>query len=455
MSTTLRRRTHATLTAAILVALGLLGPTAAGAVPARAGSTTGDETARTAWWVSRASVANDGSETAGTGPSESYRVPAISGDGRFVAFSSTAPDLVRGDTNGTADVFVRDRRRAITRRVSVGSSGRQADGESSAPAISASGRFVAFSSRATNLAPRDREARSDVFVRHLETGRTRLVSKDLPAWWARGRHSSPTVSANGRFVAFVSTRNDPAVGTRSRVFVRDRRTGTTRPVVRPAPDSGFEAQPVISAGGRFVVLVSSERLSADDRDEESDVFVVHRRSGRVQRVAIGRRDAAVHRSVHFPAISSDASRVAVMVFTGTSRAGTTTHIAIWDRSTGRARIVSQTASGRLLDNPVPPDPARPVGLSGDGRHVAFIAAAGLVADDDNRAWDLYVRDLDDDSLSLVTRSRRGAPADGDTVSAVFAADGRHVAFLSGASNLVPGDTNGADDVFVARRAQAR
>ena len=93
--------------------------------------------------------------------------PAISADGRFVAFSSDATNLVPGDTNGTADVFVRDRQTGTTRRVSVGPGGAQGNGDSVDPALSADGRFVAFESDATNLVPGDTNGVDDVFVRTL------------------------------------------------------------------------------------------------------------------------------------------------------------------------------------------------------------------------------------------------------------------------------------------------
>ena len=128
--------------------------------------------------------------------------PAISADGRFVAFSSDATNLVPGDTNGTADVFVRDRQTGTTRRVSVGSGGAQGNGLSVDPAISADGRFVAFASDATNLVPGDTNGADDVFVRDRQTGTTRRVS--VGSGGAQGDRVSfdPAISADGRFVAF-------------------------------------------------------------------------------------------------------------------------------------------------------------------------------------------------------------------------------------------------------------
>lgn len=451
-----RRHSGRVLAAALATAFGLVAP----ATAAGGSTTTQTDVPRastvSSWSVSRVSVGSGGRQASGTdGPDEAYRVPAISGDGSLVAFSSTAENLVRGDTNGTADVFVRDRVRDLTVRVSVGPSGREADGASSEPAVSADGRFVAFASRATNLGRRDSDARQDVFVRDRHRGVTRLVSVSLPSRWAKGAVGQPSISRHGRFVAFVSTRRDPRWGTVSKVFVRDRHEGTTRAVVASASRNPYEGRPQVSAHGRFVVLESSAALTPDDRDEGPDVFVVDRRTGAAERVAIGRRDRAVQRVVVQPAISSDAGRVAVLVFTGNSRDGSTTNVAVWDRASGRTRIVSTTAAGHRLANPVPPDAARPVGISGGGRFIAFVARAGLVARDRNHTWDVYVRDLRDDSLELVTTGPRGGPADDATYSAVVSADGRHVAFLSSATNLVPADTNDVPDVFVARRGTAR
>ena len=116
----------------------------------------------------RVSLGLDGVQ--GDGPS--YE-PAISADGRFVAFQSEATNLVPGDTNSAPDVFVRDRKTGRTQRVSVRSDGAQGNGTSAAPAISADGRFVAFYSDATNLVPGDTNDQGDVFVHDRQTGTTR------------------------------------------------------------------------------------------------------------------------------------------------------------------------------------------------------------------------------------------------------------------------------------------
>ena len=153
--------------------------------------------------------------------------PDISADGRFVAFDSAASDLVSGDSNGQGDVFVRDRRFNVTRRVSVGSAGNQANGTSFIADISADGRIIAFLSAATNLVPGDRNGITDVFVRDRSTNVTRRVS---------GRQGAlpdivdkpVSISADGRFVAFTSVADNLVPGDTNGVldvFVRERRPG--------------------------------------------------------------------------------------------------------------------------------------------------------------------------------------------------------------------------------------
>jgi Tol biopolymer transport system component len=130
--------------------------------------------------------------------------PALSADGRFVAFESEASNLVPGDTNGERDVFVHDRQAGTTERVSVRRDGVQVRGSSYRPALSADGRFVAFVSRVHTLVPGDTNNKADVFVRDRRTGTTERVSVGPNGVQGNGRSDFPTLSADGRFVAFES-----------------------------------------------------------------------------------------------------------------------------------------------------------------------------------------------------------------------------------------------------------
>jgi Tol biopolymer transport system component len=211
----------------------------------------------------------------GQGNRESWE-GELSADGRFVAFTSFARNLVPGDTNGFTDVFVRDRQTGTTERVSVGAGG-QGDHESSHPALSADGRFVAFGSFASNLVPGDTNDSWDVFVRDRRTGRTERVSVSTGSGQGRGGSSSPTLSADGRFVAFHSHASNLVPGDtngRSDVFVHDRQTGRTeRTSVRPGGAPTLSAIPfhIIKTGKAEFQLTVSERPNPQERHDGTDI----------------------------------------------------------------------------------------------------------------------------------------------------------------------------------------
>jgi Tol biopolymer transport system component len=220
--------------------------------------------------------------------------PAISAAGRFVAFASYASNLVPGDTNNDFDVFVRDRKAQVTQRVSVGPGGQQANGNSFEPAISADGRLVAFSSGASNLVPGDTNGTSDVFVRDRKAQVTRRVSVGPGGQQANGESLKPAISAHGRLVAFSSGASNLVPGDTngtSDVFVRDRVAQVTRRIsVGPGGQqaNGGSHSPAISADGRFVAFVSrASNLVAGDTNGASDVFVRDRVAQVTRRVSVG------------------------------------------------------------------------------------------------------------------------------------------------------------------------
>ena len=209
----------------------------------------------------------------------SYGV-AISAGGRFVAFQSNATTLVPGKTNRAYDVFVRDRLSGTTERVSLGPGGVQGDGDSYGAAISADGRFVAFSSEATNLAKGDTNGTTDVFVRDRQKGTTRRVSVGSSGVQGNGQSFAGSFSADGRFVAFDSYAtnlvSDDTNGEND-VFVHDRQTRKTR---RASVGSGGVqgdwggAVAAFSPDGRLIAFTSySTNLVPGDTNGENDVFV--------------------------------------------------------------------------------------------------------------------------------------------------------------------------------------
>jgi Tol biopolymer transport system component len=214
----------------------------------------------------RVSVATGGARARRT--QVGSRQPAISGDGRYVAFISAASNLVAGDTNGALDVFVRDRVAGTTARVSLASGGAQARGGSVLPAISADGGVVAFVSTARNLVARDSNQAPDVFVRDLASATTQRVSVSAsdaqvhqPVHVAEGFR--PALSADGAIVAFASPSSELVASDRNRaddVFVRDRSAGTTSLVSVDSEGaqrrSADSRAPSLSADGRLVAFDS-------------------------------------------------------------------------------------------------------------------------------------------------------------------------------------------------------
>jgi Tol biopolymer transport system component len=276
--------------------------------------------------------------------------PAISANGRYVAFSSGATNLVSGDTNGVSDIFVRDLRAHRTIRVSVTSRGRQArcsaGCESTEPALSANGRYVAFESSATNLVAGDTNRLADVFVHDLRSMRTERVS----------------VSSSGRQGGGDRTNN------------------------------GSNA-PAISANGRYVVFHSyASNLVAHDTNRIADIFVRDRKARKTARVSVSSSGVQANQE----SLGAEA-------------------------------------------------------VSADGRYVAFTSlATNLVSHDVNEITDVFVRDLRSGTTKLVSLGVAGNQGDDASAAGgvVFSADDRYLAFSSWAGNLVPGDTNDKPDAFV-------
>jgi Tol biopolymer transport system component len=216
----------------------------------------------------------------GTGANNGCWWPSISADGRFVAWDSEATNLVSADTNRASDVFVHDRQSGATERMSVDDSGAQGAGWSSSASISADGRYVAFASTAWNLVPGDANGASDVFLHDRQTGKNELLSVDASGAQGDGPSGPPSLSADAQWVAFPSFATNLVAGDAngfSDVFLRDRRTGTNRLMsvdssgVQGDKNSGTSA---LASSGRFVVFMSdADNLVAGDTNALADVFV--------------------------------------------------------------------------------------------------------------------------------------------------------------------------------------
>lgn len=207
--------------------------------------------------VERASVNSEGVE----GDLSSYR-SGISADGRFVVFRSEATNLVPGDLNDWSDIFVHDRQTGQTIRVSVASDGTESDSYSRDPTISHDGRYVAFASRGENLVPGDSNNFVDIFVHDLSAGETQRVSVATDGTQANGDSWEPKISGNGRYVVFESDATNLAGASSDlvpNVFLHDLQNGVTELVTDDGlgpPYTGIQA--AISADGRYVAFLHQE-----------------------------------------------------------------------------------------------------------------------------------------------------------------------------------------------------
>lgn len=387
-------------------------------------------------------VSVDSAGNQADGPST---MPAVSADGRFVAFASAAGNLAPGDGNGERDIFVHDRSTGTTDRVSVDSAGNQANASSASPAISADGRFVAFVSAASNLVPGDSNGYDDVFIHDRETGATERVSVGRAGSQANDHSSLPAISANGRFVAFVSAAGNLVPGdTNSErdVFVHDRQTGITERV--SVDSAGNQANvgstsAAMSADGRFVAFASlALNLVQDDTNGESDVFVRDRQTGITERVSVDSDGSEGDGRSRSPAISADGRFVA---FESEARDlvprdfNRDQDVFVHDRQTGATERVSVNSAGKQTSNPSS-SPA----ISGDGRFVAFEAGQGnLVEGDINRFLDVFIHDRQTGLTELVSVRNDGGQGNDHSGLPAVSRDGRFVAFWTWATNLVPAE----------------
>jgi Tol biopolymer transport system component len=325
---------------------------------------------------------------------------AVTPNGRYVAFYSDATNLVNGenDANGASDVFVRDRKSGATERVSEDSAGTQGNDESVYPCVSANGRYVAFQSSATNLDGSDTNTSDDVFLRDRKSGTTRRVSvapggaESLAGCYVFGA----CLSGNGRYLVFQSNSSNldaAATNGEYQIFLADLRTGALTLVSRDAAGiagNDYSGDASISPNGRFVAYDSTAtNLVAGDTNGVYDVFVFDRKTG----------------------------------------------------TTRRASVASNGGEATGGDSYCP-------AVSNNGQVVAFYSrAANLVPGDTNGLYDDFIHDFRSGATTRIS-----VDADGNEVAAssylpALSQNGKTVVFYSDADGLVPEDSNGTGDVY--------
>jgi len=378
---------------------------------------------------------------------------AVSAGGRFVAFHSSATNLVPDDTNRTWDVFVYDRTTGSIERVSMRSDGGESDGASVFPSISASGRLVAFRSTASNLVPGDTNGRLDAFVYDRSTKTIRRASIGTRGSQANRDVSAADLSGNGRVVIFATSASTLVSGDtngKRDVFARDLVSNrTTRLGIsnldRQANDDSNSA--TVSADGRYVGLRShASNLVSGDTNGIQDTFVFDRRRNLTRRVNVTSGGAQVFGQSFRPSLSANGRFVAFRSGAAALVPGDTNgqnDVFVRDLAAGRTKRISVSSSGRQANG----RSYRP-NFSANGRYVVFASSATtLVQRDTNRVPDVFRHDRRTGRTTRVSLTTGGGQPGGCSIYPRTNANGTVIAFTSTAANLVPADTNRFSDIF--------
>ncbi|GAA2828662.1 hypothetical protein GCM10010505_60850 [Kitasatospora aburaviensis] len=410
--------------------------------------------------TSRVSTGQDGAQ-----PDGASWANGLSADGRYAVFSSTATNLVPGDTNGQTDVFVRDTWTGRIERISLAEDGSQGASGSYDGAISGNGRYVVFTSTAA-LAAGDTNGTEDVYVRDRWTGRTERLTTGDPSKDQTDRNSyRPSVSLDGRYVAFASTRTDLVPGGTAglaNIFVTDRWNGTTRLVTVGANGAAADrpsAEPVISADGSTVGFISKATNLLPPDGSGTPAFAPQPAGRQADAPAFAQptaAEAAAEDAVpdHRPGVPSGAGRSASAPDAGPDAGASTGARAnilkprqypfyLHDLRTGRTSGGSIGTDGVLHG-------AAGGSLSPDAHYALFslpVTDPAQPGGSPGRHFQVFVRDLRQGTVRPIGTGPGGAALTGSSYDAVMAAGNRWVYFTSSADNLVADDTNQVEDVF--------
>ncbi|QEV20434.1 PD40 domain-containing protein [Streptomyces alboniger] len=357
----------------------------------------------------------------------------ISRDGRYAAFDSEASDLVAGDTGDLSDIFVRDLRTGRTERIAL--EGRQVR----SPSLSADGRYVAMIT-----SPADSYSDRDVRLYDRRTKKTERLDVELPDGYPGDSAGSVSLSANARYAVF-DTDGPQSDGTA--VFLRDRRTGTTERISHPYTGGDGERDahsPTVSDDGRRVAYATSF-ANGPRGDDWSDLWLRDRGTGKVTQIDRSHDGSRTEKESLRPSLSGD-GRTVVFESRDThlvpNDADAAWNVFVHDIASGTNRRVHGTQGG--------PGEAytRAPAISADGRYLTYMSELSEPGSQWGKEWPVYLRDLKQGTTTLVTPDATGGAATADVGPGGISADGRRVAFLSGDPTLLSGDTNDGGDAFV-------
>jgi hypothetical protein len=386
--------------------------------------------------------------------------PSISDDGRYVVFMSWATNLLDNDLNGYPDLFILDTETNDLSPAIFSSSNGQPNDISLDAKISGNGQFVVFTSFATNLSANCTDGNADIYVYQIASGPGTFYCVSLSSGGAEGNapSSNPAISADGRYVVFSSTATNLVSGVTDghrHIYLRDRNTNSTTVISLNSSGvvgNGDSGTPSVSANGRYVVFESSATNllgTGGDTNGMQDIFLRDRTTATTTRISAAYNTGEQPNGPSFlPTISNDGKRVAFISDAGNLVPGVSglTNVFLRDIPSQTTTLISVSASGGNANAD-----SYFARISADGMHVAFSSTAtNLVAESSGGIQQMYLRDLDD-SLTYKISSIGGTEGNAASDVAGISSNGSRLAFLSEAGNLVAGDNNGFADVFLLER----
>lgn len=398
---------------------------------------------------------------------------SLSQDGNLLAFVSAASTLVSGDTNNSNDVFLRNISSDTTQRLSVNlensqegdnDSGGQVLSYDTRVAIAPNGRYVVYHSRATNLVSGDSNGFTDIFLYDTTLATQQIVS--LPnaglGSSADGDSFEPSISDDGNLIVFKSDATNLVSSDTNSVtdiFLRNVSAGTTTRIsvgVGNVQSNGFSGEPEISGDGKFVVFASfADNLVAGDTNGQRDVFLAEIATGQITRVSVSSQGVEADNESHLASISSD-GRYVTFASSATNLVSDDTNgfsdVFVYDRQTASTVRVSVGSNGEQGNNDAGASVFdRPV-IARDGKNVLFRSNAdNLVSGDTNNMEDIFIRNLANGTTARLSQTVDGTAGSSSSYQPCISPDGSTVGFTSLASNLVSGDTNNALDVYIVQR----
>ena len=394
--------------------------------------------------------------SAGVQANEASFSPHICEDGRYVVFASLASNLVGFDTNGASDIFIHDRQALTTTRISVSASGTQGNAESSAPVVSSNGRYVAFVSSASNLVSVDTNNASDIFVYDRDAAASTIVTRasvGAANLQADGASFNPSISADGRFIVFESDAANLVVGdtnAKRDIFLYDLQNSTTTrlSVTADALEANNNSyNGVISSDGSTIAFESDASNIVPDGNLKRDVFTYTRASGVVTRVSVDTAGveangdslgASLSSTGRYVTFESSATNLVTADLIGIN------DVFVRDREGSTTRRASINSSGAESDGA-----SSETFEALDGSRTLFSSASSnLVASDTNAKSDIFAFNPAAGSVTRVSVLPSGLQTTNNSNSGTLSSNSQYMAFASEEENLITADTNKATDIFV-------